>query len=275
MKKLGIIFFSFAFVFGLVGCGPKGLEGEVGKENAEIIESAVEEMERYYISEAKYKEGNSDEKSGTYKSGTCEFTLYTDGQSITKVKIEDLEPGKVNASTDFTYAVNSVMELSDFSMSSSTSTKLANAYRKKENAEKNIDGYIVQITKSSLVIAAKTEESLAAAIPVTLDKVEMIGFKCLPPDSIGTIYMQTKFKNNSEYVLKSIQYVYSFDDDKHYLSSYDTLLPGETSTLVDTFGPKSRDLKDAKLVSASFTVLVDGEDVYVDYDAKLKEYTWY
>ena len=58
---------------------------------------------------------------------------------------------------------------------------------------------------------------------------------------------------------------------------YDTLLPGDTSTIEEVSGPASMDKKDMKLLSADFTLKGENtdDDVYVEYDAKTKEYKWY
>ena len=128
----------------------------------------------------------------------------------------------------------------------------------------------------SFTIHNKTEESLSKAIPVTIDEIELVDLR-FEEDSIGTIYMKAKFKNNSKKTLKSISYAYEVDGEKQYLMCYDTLLPGDTSTVEDMFGPASKNKKDIKLLSADFTLKGENtdDDIYVEYDAKTKEYKWY
>ncbi|CUP10145.1 MAG: hypothetical protein KIB43_04485 [Clostridium baratii] len=61
---------------------------------------------------------------------------------------------------------------------------------------------------------------------------------------------------------------------RHYISTYDTLRPGDTSTLEECFGPKSGKKDDAKLLEAEFTVVnKDGSNTYIEYDTKLGTYT--
>ena len=110
-------------------------------------------------------------------------------------------------------------------------------------------------------------------VNVTIDEIELLDFKVKEPDSIGTVYMEAKFKNNSKYTITYIDYEYKVDDEKTYLSSSDTLLPGEVSSLTETFGPKSGEIKDAQLLKTSITFLdEDKNEYYTDYDVKLDSY---
>ena len=110
-------------------------------------------------------------------------------------------------------------------------------------------------------------------VNVTIDEIELLDLKVKEPDSIGTVYMEGKFKNNSKYTITYIDYEYKVDDEKTYLSCSDTLLPGETSSLAETFGPKSGDIKDAQLLKTSVTFLdEDKNEYYTDYDVKLDSY---
>lgn len=109
---------------------------------------------------------------------------------------------------------------------------------------------------------------------VTIKDIQLVDFKIRKPDSIGNIYMETKFKNNSNQNIKGIEYTYDVNGEKTYLSTYDTLRPGDTSTLEECFGPKSGKKDDAKLLKAEFTVVnKDGSNTYIEYDAKLGTYT--
>ncbi|WP_394883344.1 putative periplasmic lipoprotein [Clostridium baratii] len=109
---------------------------------------------------------------------------------------------------------------------------------------------------------------------VTIKDLQLVDFKVRKPDSIGNIYMETKFKNNSNQIIKGIEYTYEVNGEKTYLSTYDTLRPGDTSTLEECFGPKSGKKDDAKLLKAEFTVVnKDGSNTYIEYDAKLGTYT--
>lgn len=57
----------------------------------------------------------------------------------------------------------------------------------------------------------------------------------------------------------------------------ETLLPGQVSTMQETFGPTSGDIKDVKLVE--MTIYLKDENgnttFIVDYDHKTKKYNWF
>lgn len=118
------------------------------------------------------------------------------------------------------------------------------------------------------------ENTIKETPKVTIKDIQLVDFKVRKPDSIGNIYMETKFKNNSNQIIKGIEYTYEVNGEKTYLSTYDTLRPGDTSTLEECFGPKSGKKDDAKLLKAEFTVVnKDGSNTYIEYDAKLGTYT--
>lgn len=112
--------------------------------------------------------------------------------------------------------------------------------------------------------------------PISVEDIELLDLKINPPNSVGTIYVEGKFKNNSDVTIKSIKYTYKYDDEKHYLSSYETLLPGDISTKEETFGPSSGKLEDMELLNIAVTCLDENnQEVYVSYDTKLKLYERY
>lgn len=81
-------------------------------------------------------------------------------------------------------------------------------------------------------------------------------------------------KETPKVTIKGIQYTYEINGEKTYLSTYDTLRPGDTSTLSECFGPKSGKKDDAKLLKPEFKfVNKDGSNTYIEYDAKLGTYT--
>lgn len=112
--------------------------------------------------------------------------------------------------------------------------------------------------------------------PISVEDIELLDLKINPPDSIGETYVEVKFKNNSDLTVTGIEYTYKFDDEKHFLSSYETLLPGDISAKEETFGPSSGKLEDMELLNIEITCLdKDNQEVYVSYDTKLKAYDWY
>lgn len=116
--------------------------------------------------------------------------------------------------------------------------------------------------------------SSEVSTPITIDEISY-NISVLPPDSINTIYMETAFKNNSKYTLSSIQLTYldKIINEKQYLSTYDTLLPGDTSSKSETFGPNSGNINDLQLLETEIVILKDsGDKVYITYDHKTKRY---
>ncbi|MBM7833181.1 hypothetical protein [Clostridium sardiniense] len=117
------------------------------------------------------------------------------------------------------------------------------------------------------------EQSQSNKPKVTINDIELVGFKVRKPDSSGDIYMETKFKNNSNQNILSIEYVYEVNGEKSYLFTYGKLKPGDVSDVVKSPGPKSLNVFDAKLLSAQITVENKGEEnTYIEYDAKLDTY---
>ena len=48
---------------------------------------------------------------------------------------------------------------------------------------------------------------------VTIKDIQLVDFKVRKPDSIGNIYMETKFKNNSNQNIKGIEYTYDVNGE--------------------------------------------------------------
>jgi hypothetical protein len=60
-----------------------------------------------------------------------------------------------------------------------------------------------------------------------------------------------------------------------YLTNYDTVLPGETSPLFDTFGPNSMKMSDIEILTIEFrAVTQDNTTLRVEYDKKLNKYDY-
>lgn len=96
----------------------------------------------------------------------------------------------------------------------------------------------------------------------------------LPANSIGTVYMEATYTNNSDKALTGFNVTVKLPNgEKTYLSCYDTVLPGETSPKFECFGPESGNLEDCEILNYEFTVTNDdGSNTYVEYDTKLKTY---
>lgn len=99
--------------------------------------------------------------------------------------------------------------------------------------------------------------------------------KILEPDSIGTRYMEATFTNNTDYAVT--EYVVTFllkdKNEKTYLTTYDTVMPGETSVKMETFAPDSGKEEDMELLRYEIMLQdKEGKEYYVEYDVKLDKY---
>ncbi|HHV37883.1 MAG TPA: hypothetical protein GXX70_00110 [Tepidimicrobium sp.] len=114
-------------------------------------------------------------------------------------------------------------------------------------------------------------------IPIHPDDI-MPEINILEPDSIGTVYMEATYTNNSEYPITgySVKILLKDENEATYLDIYDTIMPGETSPKFDTFGPETQDPDDYEILTLEVTARTeDGNDLYIDYDFKLDEATWW
>ena len=62
-------------------------------------------------------------------------------------------------------------------------------------------------------------------------------------------------------------------NEKAYLSCYDTVLTGETSSKFDSFGPQSQSYNDIEYLECRITMLDENnEKFFITYDYKLNSY---
>lgn len=241
------------------------------KEAIKGIEEANIELEKNGIKGLKFESYDQTFKRATFAGDKFEVVYFVgDDGKITKINVND------DGGSKYVDAVNSVLKLDCLGLNVNNNNKIVGYFNSGKTDETNIDGYVVSMTPKSFSIYNKTEKSLSEAIPITIKDVELKDMSFYE-DSIGTIYMKTKFENNSKKTIEYISYAYEIDGEKRYLMCTDTLLPGDTSTAKETFGPASKNKKDVKLLSAEFKLKgdKDGDDVYVDYDAKTEEYKWH
>lgn len=112
--------------------------------------------------------------------------------------------------------------------------------------------------------------------PVTIEELPL-DVTILEPNSSGTVYMQATFTNNSKYAITgfNVTILLKDENEKTYLSNYDTVLSGETSSKFESFGPSTGNLDDVEYLKYEITLTDDnGKDIYLDYDVKLKTYEW-
>lgn len=120
-------------------------------------------------------------------------------------------------------------------------------------------------------------EEAEEEIPIHPDEI-VPEITILEPDSIGTVYMEAAYTNNSTYPITAYNMTILLKDtnEKTYLSNYDTVMPGETSPKFESFGPETQDLNDFEILKLEVTARTeDGEDLYIEYDFKLGEATWW
>lgn len=98
------------------------------------------------------------------------------------------------------------------------------------------------------------------------------------PDSIGTVYMDAVLTNNSDKPIKQCNITVLLKDknEKSYLTFTDTIMPKEKSSKTDTFGPNTQKKEDIEILKYDITIAGDGgNDIYLEYDPKLKQYEWF
>ena len=121
----------------------------------------------------------------------------------------------------------------------------------------------------------KVEESTSkkqGTTPVKVSEIELVDFVLTSEDSYGDCELKAKFKNNSNENITSITYTYEMNGEKVYLSTYETLLPGDISTLESTY-VQGGNPDDLKLLSVNIEVVKeDGTEISIEYDAKLDKY---
>ncbi len=108
---------------------------------------------------------------------------------------------------------------------------------------------------------------------VLVTDIEFVDAKILDPDSIGTRYFKTSFKNNSDKTITSIGVEFKLDNgDIAYVSSYDTLKPGDTSSIAECFASTTGKIEDMEAKKVSITAINGDKQLYIDYDVKLDKY---
>lgn len=121
------------------------------------------------------------------------------------------------------------------------------------------------------------EEVTEDEMPIHPDEITA-DITILEPDSIGTVYMEATYTNNSQYPITSYTMTILLKDsnERTYLSNHDTVLPGETSPNFSSFGPETQDEDDYEILTLDVTARTEeGNTLYIDYDFKLEEASWW
>lgn len=267
------------FTAGMVGCSSSADESvktESGKQESEskkeshvlvkdieFIDAKILEPDsidtRYFSAQIK---NNSEQKIISY---TIEMELDNSETSYFSV-YDTLLPGDTSSIAECFGATTGVLE--------DMKAKKISILALDENNYKMYIDYDVKLDKYTVMKGDKFEEVTS---PVTVGQLEFVDPLILEPDSIGTIYFETKIKNNSEYPITGVSVELELDNgETSYLSTFDTLLPGDTSTKAECFGATTGNIEDMKAKKISITVLDENqEEVYIDYDVKLNQYEVY
>lgn len=95
----------------------------------------------------------------------------------------------------------------------------------------------------------------------------------LPPDSIGTRYIEGNYLNDTPYPVLSysLSYLDKSTGENWYLSSYDTVLSGSTSPKMNTFAPESARMSDVQFQKLTIRFKTPHGEFYVEYAYQLHE----
>lgn len=90
--------------------------------------------------------------------------------------------------------------------------------------------------------------------------------------------METTFANNSQYPITGydLKILIKDKNETTYLTTYETVMPGETSPKFDGFGPQTQDPNDYEIIGLTVYAKKDnGKTLAIEYDFKLDEATWH
>lgn len=143
-----------------------------------------------------------------------------------------------------------------------TSDEESIGHKEQLNMDKSTDDEKVEDSKADKEVLITVEE-----LPYEITMLE--------PDSLGTRYMEATFTNNSNYIVTgySLTVLLKDENEKTYLSVYDTVKPGETSPKFESFAPESGEEDDMEVLEYELTIQgEDGTEYFVYYDVKLDKY---
>jgi hypothetical protein len=119
------------------------------------------------------------------------------------------------------------------------------------------------------------KDKLADLVSPILIEELALNTTILAPDSNGTRYVQATYTNNANYNIIGFSATILLKDtnEKTYLSSYDTVLKGETSPNFEAIAPATGSKSDMEYLKYEITAIDDeGNIIYLDYDVKLNKY---
>lgn len=112
--------------------------------------------------------------------------------------------------------------------------------------------------------------------PITIEQVPY-QIEILEPNSIGTVYMNATYTNNTEYPITSIEMKVLRKDENEtgYLTNHDTVMPGESSPVFDAFGPSTTREEDYEILTITIRAETEeGNTLVTEYDTKLDKYKY-
>lgn len=124
--------------------------------------------------------------------------------------------------------------------------------------------------------STKQEPNKEDEVPIYPDEIAPT-IKILEPNSIGVVYMEATYTNNSKYPITSYTAKVLLKDKNEttYLSTHDTVMPGEISPSFETFGPSTQKEEDYEILTLDVRARLDnGKTLAIEYDFKLEEATW-
>lgn len=110
--------------------------------------------------------------------------------------------------------------------------------------------------------------------PVTVDQMPY-EIELQEPDSIGNVYGSATVTNKSEMTVTGFSITMLLKDvnEKTYYSTYDTLLPGDTSSVFESSGPETGLVSDMEPLEIQIIVQgEDGTEYHIDYNVKTEKY---
>lgn len=122
----------------------------------------------------------------------------------------------------------------------------------------------------------KDETNTQDELPIHPDEIAPV-IKILEPNSIGVVYMEATYTNNSKYPITSysVKVLLKDKNETAYLSTHDTVMPGETSPSFEAFGPSTQKEEDYEMLTLDVRAKLDnGKTLSIEYDFKLNEATW-
>lgn len=123
----------------------------------------------------------------------------------------------------------------------------------------------------------KEEDSKKDELPIKLKEIPYEIVEMKEPDSIGNVYMVAEYTNNTEYPITGFNMTVNLKDsnEKTYLMTYDTVMPGETSSRFEAGGPATGSHDDYEVVKIEITAQKsDDTEIMIEYDLKLDKYQY-